>query len=75
VAQSTGVTRSAGYKTRRRVFKRLRELAGTYNDDGQLCESIKQALESLPDPKVERSLTAWVAQSMQSRQEDPRSER
>ena len=75
VAQSTGVTRSAVYKTRRRVFKRLRELAGTYNDDGQLCESIRQALESLPDPKVERSLTARVAQSMQSRQEDPRSER
>ena len=67
VAQSTGVTRSAVYKTRTRVFKRVRKLAGTYNDDGQLCDSIKQALESLPDPRVERSLTARVARSMRSR--------
>ena len=67
VAQSTGVTRSAVYKTRTRVFNRLRELAGSYNDDGRLCDSLKQALESLPDPKVERSLTAQVARSMRSR--------
>lgn len=67
VARSTGITRSAVYKTRTRVFKRLRELAGTYDQDGQLRDSVKQAMESLPDAAVERSLTARVEDSMRSR--------
>jgi len=67
VARSTGITRSSVYKTRTRVFKRLRELAGAYYQDGQLRDSIKQAMESIPDLAIERSLTARVEHSMRSR--------
>ncbi len=66
-ARITGLSRNAAYKARRRVLKRLRELGGTYERDGQLSDRIKRALESRPGAVVHRSLTASVEDSMRSR--------
>ncbi len=67
VAQTTGLTPNAVYQARKNVVKRLRELGGSYRDEGQLDERIKQALKSRPSTRVERSLTARIAKTMRSR--------
>lgn len=67
VAGITGLTRNAVYKARRRVFSRLKELSGTYPDDGQLAERIKQALEARPAAAAERLLTTRMERTMRSR--------
>jgi len=67
VARITGLSRNAAYKARRRVLKRLRQLGGTYADNGQLTERIKQALSSRPGPAVQRSLTTRMERTMRSR--------
>ena len=67
VARLTGLTRNAVYQARKEVLKRLRDLGAKYREDGQLGERVKRALGSRPGPAVERSLTAAVAQTMQSR--------
>ncbi len=69
VARVTGLTRNAVYQARKTVLKRLSELGETYRDNGQLSARIKEALESVPDADVERSLTKRITQSMQSRWE------
>lgn len=67
VADTTGLTPNAVYQSRKNVLRRLRDLGSSYRDDGQLDQRIKQALESRPDARVERSLTARIAKTMQSR--------
>jgi RNA polymerase sigma-70 factor (ECF subfamily) len=67
VAQTTGLTPNAVYQARKNVVKRLRQLGGSYRDEGQLDQRIKQALRSRPGAGVERSVTARIARTMQSR--------
>lgn len=67
VAQTTGLTPNAVYQARKNVVKRLRELGGSYRDEGRLDERIKQALQSRPSANVERALTAQIAKTMRSR--------
>ena len=67
VAATTGLTPNAVYQSRKNVLRRLRDLGSSYRDDGQLDQRIKQALESRPDARIERSLTARIAKTMQSR--------
>jgi RNA polymerase sigma-70 factor (ECF subfamily) len=68
VARVTGVTRNVVYKTHRKVLKRLRELAGTYRDDGQLHQHMREALQAQPSPLVQRSLTQRIEATQQNRQ-------
>ena len=67
VAQTTGLTPNAVYQARKNVVKRLRELGGSYRDEGQLDRRIKQALRARPGARIERSLTARLAKTMRSR--------
>jgi RNA polymerase sigma factor (sigma-70 family) len=67
VAKLTGLSRNAVYLARRRVLQRLRELGASYRDQGQLDRHVRQALASLPEAAVERSLTNRVAQTMRPR--------
>jgi RNA polymerase sigma factor (sigma-70 family) len=66
VAQATGLNRHTVYRNRKRILARLRELAGTYKSDGQLQQSIKQALRERPSAAIERSLTTRIEQTMRS---------
>lgn len=63
-ARITGMTRNMVYKARRKVLRRLRELAGNYAGDGELCERARRALESLPDPPAQRSLTGRIERTL-----------
>lgn len=65
VARLTGLSRNMVYKARRKVLQRLRQLAGDYADEGRLCRQVREALESLPNGAVQRSLTGHVSRSMQ----------
>ncbi len=65
VARITGMTRNMVYKARRKLLRRLRQLAGDYADEGQLCRQVRQAIESLPEASAERSLTGQVEKTMQ----------
>jgi RNA polymerase sigma factor (sigma-70 family) len=67
VVRTTGLSRHAVYRTRRRVFQRLRELAGTYHEDGRLRQCLKDALRQRPSAPVERSLTTRIEKTMRSR--------
>lgn len=67
VAKITGLSRNAVYLARKRVCQRLEQLGARYRDDGQLDERIREALQSYPDAKIERSLTHSVAATMRSR--------
>ena len=67
VARITGLSRNAVYQARKKVFTRLRELGAMYRENGRLREGVKQSLESLPSPAVQRSLTARIARTMRSR--------
>jgi RNA polymerase sigma factor (sigma-70 family) len=66
VCRATGLSRSAVYRAKKCVLDRLRQLAGTYQRDGQLQNSLKEALDRRPDPATERSLTACVEKTMRS---------
>ena len=57
VATIMGISRNMVYKARRRVLKRLRELD----------QRIRQAIQSRPDPAVERELTGRIEKTMRSR--------
>ena len=69
VARTTGLSRHAIYRARKRILNRLRQLAGTYPDDGQLQQGVKQAIRSRPSAAIERSLTTRAEQTMRSRWE------
>jgi hypothetical protein len=60
VTRILGITRNMVYKARRMLLKRLRDLAGDYANDGQLCQRIRLAIASLPEAPVERSVTGAV---------------
>jgi RNA polymerase sigma factor (sigma-70 family) len=57
VAQHTGLTRNGVYRAHKRAIERLKELGAGYRDDGQLCESIKQAMQSRPRSAIEQTMT------------------
>jgi RNA polymerase sigma factor (sigma-70 family) len=57
VAQHTGLTRNGVYRAHKRAIQRLKELGAGYRDDGQLCESIKQAMQSRPPAAIEQTMT------------------
>ncbi|HUT90149.1 MAG TPA: sigma-70 family RNA polymerase sigma factor [Thermoguttaceae bacterium] len=67
VARITGLSRNAVYQARRKVFARLKELGATYRENGRLRDGVKQALELLPSPAAQRSLTTRIAKTMRSR--------
>ena len=67
VARVTGMTRNVVYKTHRKVLKRLRQLAGTYRDDGKLHERIGEAMRSQPSPLVQRSVTVHIEATQRNR--------
>lgn len=64
VARVTGLTRNVVYKAHRKVLKRLRQLVGSYGDDGKLPMRIKESIESQPGPRVQRSVTQRVEATM-----------
>ncbi len=67
VARATGLSRHAIYRARKRILNRLRQLAGTYADNGQLQQCVKQALRLRPSAAIERLLTMRAEQTMRSR--------
>ena len=67
VARLTGVTRNAAYKACRRVLKRLRELGGSYAEDGRLPERVKEALRLRPAAAAERAVTSRLERTMRTR--------
>jgi RNA polymerase sigma factor (sigma-70 family) len=68
IAALTGLSRNAVYQARKRVVHRLRELGARYGDEGRLDEAVRGALESLPDPREERTITQRMRKTMDSRQ-------
>jgi RNA polymerase sigma-70 factor (ECF subfamily) len=64
VARLTGMTRNMVYKARRKILERLKELGAGYANEGELCSSLRAAMENMPDPAVERSLTTRLARTM-----------
>jgi RNA polymerase sigma-70 factor (ECF subfamily) len=67
VAEITGMSRNAVYKSHKRVLKRLTELGASYRNNGQLNDHIKEALHGRPAPEVERTLCERIEKTMQSR--------
>jgi RNA polymerase sigma-70 factor (ECF subfamily) len=65
VARITGLSRNCVYKARRKLMKRLSELAGPYQE-GRLHQQIRETLESRPVASVERTLTTQIQQTMGS---------
>lgn len=63
-AKLTGLTRNAVYLARKRVLDRLRELGGTYREDGHLSRRVKEALELWPGPGIERGMTSRIETAM-----------
>ncbi len=57
VARLTGQTRNAVYLARRKVTQRLEQLGASYRKRGELPTRLQQAMQSQPEPAVERSLT------------------
>jgi RNA polymerase sigma-70 factor (ECF subfamily) len=69
VARMTGLSRSAVYQAHRAVLQRLEKLGEPYRKDGRLNKRIRQALESLPEAAVERSLTGRMEKTMREKRE------
>ncbi len=67
VVEATGLSRHAVYRTRKRILKRLRQLAGSYVEDGRLERSVKEALDARPSGAVQRSLVTRIENTMRSR--------
>lgn len=63
-AQLTGMTRNMVYKARRKVLGRLRELAGDYANDGELCRQVREALAAMPAVAAQRSLTRQIEKTL-----------
>ncbi|MBN1591014.1 MAG: sigma-70 family RNA polymerase sigma factor [Pirellulales bacterium] len=61
VARVTGLSRNAVYLARRNVTKRLARLAESYRNDGSLSKRLKQALDELPAPRVERAVSGRIS--------------
>jgi len=67
VSEATGLSRHAVYRIRRRILRRLRQLAGRYVEDGQLQRSVKEALDARPSAAIQRSLATRIEDTMRSR--------
>lgn len=65
VAQITGLSRNSVYKARRKILKRLEELAGPYQQ-GRLHQRIREAIQSRPSAAIERTVTSQVQRTMRS---------
>lgn len=63
-AELTGMTRNMVYKARRKILARLRELAGDYASEGELCHQVRRAMAAHPAGSAERSLTRQIANSI-----------
>lgn len=63
VARLTGQTRNAVYLARRKVTQRLEQLGASYRQRGELPKRLQQAMQSQPEPAVERSLTTRIVRS------------
>lgn len=63
-AELTGMTRNMVYKARRKILARLRELAGDYASEGELCHQVRLAMAAHPAGSAERSLTRQIANSI-----------
>ncbi len=74
VTRATGLSRASAYRARAKVFDRLRQLAGTYQKDGQLQIDIRQAMQLRPEAAVQRSLATGMEETMRSCQEMSRNE-
>jgi RNA polymerase sigma factor (sigma-70 family) len=57
VAKHTGLTRNGVYRAHKRAVEHLKELGAGYREEGQLCESIKQAIQSRPRAAIEQTVT------------------
>ena len=68
-ARITGTTRNAAFKARRRVFRRLKALAGSYEEDGLLRERVKEALSLRPAPSLERAMSTRMEKTFRTRWE------
>jgi RNA polymerase sigma-70 factor (ECF subfamily) len=66
VARLTGQTRNAVYLARRKVTQRLEQLGASYRERGELPVRLKRALQSQPEPAIERSLTTRIVQTARS---------
>jgi RNA polymerase sigma-70 factor (ECF subfamily) len=60
VAAATGLSRNAVYKARRRILKRLADLAGDYGRTGTLPDRVREAMASRPPATAERAATARI---------------
>jgi len=69
VARITGLTRNAVYLARRNVFRRLKQLSGSYADDGQLKRNLKQALAAQSNPAIQRSISGRIEKTICSMKE------
>lgn len=67
VVEATGLSRHAVYRAGKRILKRLQQLAGSYVRDGQLQQSVKEALDARPSVAVQRSLATRIEYTMRSR--------
>ncbi|MBN1442201.1 MAG: sigma-70 family RNA polymerase sigma factor [Planctomycetes bacterium] len=63
-AAVTGLSRNVVYKARRRILKRLKDLAGDYDAEGRLPERVREAIRMRPAPRTERGLTRRVRETM-----------
>ena len=57
----------AFFGTSPKVLRRLQQLGASYRSRGHLPEQVKQALNSRPDPEVERSLVHRIETTMSRR--------
>ena len=64
VARLTGQTRNAVYLARRKVTQRLEQLGASYRQRGELPQRLHQALQSQPEPSIERSLTTRITRGL-----------
>lgn len=67
VAEMTGMSRNAVYKSYKRMLKRLTELGAGYRNNGQLNQQIKETLHQRPSADVERTMCERIEKTMQSR--------
>ncbi|HBO43385.1 MAG TPA: hypothetical protein DD670_05540 [Planctomycetaceae bacterium] len=64
-ARLTGLSRNAVYLARRAVTRRLARLAEGYRNEGRLSERLRQALDAMPTPRAERSVSGRLSEFRQ----------
>lgn len=66
-ARITGLTRNAVYLAKKRILNRLRELGAPYAEDGELHESLKDAMAAEAPQRVAQSLTLGISERLNGR--------